>query len=39
MDNVDGIADEPIEGTFKLSTALTEAGSLAMSVSSMITSV
>ena len=39
LDNIEGIADEPIKSTFKLSSAITEAGSLAMSVSSMITGI
>ena len=39
LDNTDGVADEPVEKTFKLSTALTQAASVAMSVSSLITGI
>ena len=39
MDNIGGIADENVEGTFKMSVALTEFASVAMSVSSLISSL
>ena len=39
MDNIGGVADENIEGTFKMSVALTEFASVAMSVSSLISSL
>jgi hypothetical protein len=39
MSNIGGLADENVQGTFKMSVALTEFASTAMSVSSLITSV
>lgn len=39
MDTVGGMADENMEGTFKMSVALTEFASVAMSVSGLITSL
>jgi hypothetical protein len=39
MSNIDGIAEEDIQGTFKMSVAMTQFASTAMSVSSLITSV
>ena len=39
MSNIGGLADENVQGTFKMSVALTEFASTAMSVSSLITSI
>jgi hypothetical protein len=39
MSNISGMAEEDVQGTFKMSVALTEFASTAMSVSSLITSV
>lgn len=39
MANINGVADENIDSTFKLSTALTDFGSTVMSVSSLVTSL
>jgi hypothetical protein len=39
MDNIGGVVDENVEGTFKMSVALTEFASVAMSVSSLISSL
>jgi hypothetical protein len=39
MGNIKGYADQGIESTFKMSVALTEFASVAMSVSSLITSI
>jgi methyl-accepting chemotaxis protein len=39
MHNIGGAADENVQGTFKMSVALTEFASTAMSVSGLITSI